>query len=125
MPSPNEKLAESLSILGEVQAGGRRVFRSRDLSRTHRERLLRNGFLKEVVKGWLISWSPSAKDGESTPWYASFWEFCVRYCHGRFGAAWHLSPEQSVLYSVSIKHMHINRPPKPRTFSTGERQDRH
>ena len=27
----------------------------RDLSRTHRERLLRNGFLREVMKGWLIS----------------------------------------------------------------------
>ena len=97
MPKPNEKLAESLAALQELQKGGRRVFRSRELSRTHRERLLRNGFLREVMKGWLISSSPSAREGDSTPWYASFWEFCARYCQDRFGDAWHLSPEQSLL----------------------------
>ena len=63
MPKPNEKLAESLAALQELQKGGRRVFRSRELSRTHRERLLRNGFLREVMKGWLMSSSPSARDG--------------------------------------------------------------
>jgi fido (protein-threonine AMPylation protein) len=97
MPKPNEKLAESLAALQELQKGGRRVFRSGDLSRTHRERLHRSGFLQEVMKGWLISSSPSARDGDSTPWYASFWEFCGRYCNDRFGEEWHLSPEQSAL----------------------------
>jgi fido (protein-threonine AMPylation protein) len=97
MPKPNEKLAESLSALQALQKGGRRVFRSRELSRTHRERLLRNGFLREVMKGWLMSSSPSAREGDSTPWFASFWEFCARYCDDRFGDAWHLSPEQSLL----------------------------
>ena len=48
------------------------------------------------MKGWLISTSPGARGGESTPWYASFWEFCARYCGERFGDDWHLSPEQSV-----------------------------
>ena len=97
MPKPNEKLAESLAALQDLQKNGRRVFRSRELSRTHRERLLRNGFLREVIKGWLMSSNPSAREGDSTPWYASFWEFCTAYCQHRFGDAWHLSPEQSVL----------------------------
>jgi len=97
MPPPNEKLAESLAALHELQKGGRRVFRSDDLSRTHRERLLGTGFLQEVMKGWQISSSPSARAGDSTPWYASFWEFCRRYCNDRFGDEWHLSPEQSIL----------------------------
>jgi len=97
MPAPNEKLADSLGALQELQKGGRRVFRSDDLSRTHRERLLQNGFLQEVMKGWVISSSPSARAGDSTPWYASFWEFCAQYCNDRFGEQWHLSPEQSVL----------------------------
>ncbi len=97
MPAPNEKLAESLALLQELQKGGRRVFRSADLSRTHRERLLQNGFLQEVMKGWVISSSPSVRAGDSTPWYASFWEFCARYCNDRFGEQWHLSPEQSIL----------------------------
>ncbi len=87
MPKPNEKLAESLTILRALQTNGRRVFRSKKLTRTHRERLLRNGFLREVVKGGLMSSSPNARLGDSTPWYASFWEFCARYFDERFGNA--------------------------------------
>ena len=97
MATPNEKLAESLSALQELQKGGRRVFQSEELSRVHRERLLLNGFLQEVMKGWVISTSPSAREGDSTPRYASFWEFCAHYCNDRFGEEWHLSPEQSLL----------------------------
>src|SRR5271163_1085389 len=97
MSTPNEKLAESLDVLKELQGGGRRVFRSDDLSRVHRERLVENGFLQEVMKGWRISSSPGARAGDSTPWYASFWEFCARYCDERFGEEWHLAPEQSLL----------------------------
>ena len=72
------------------------MFHSDDLSRVHRERLVENGFLQEVMKGWLISSSPDSEPGESTPWHASFWEFCARYCDERFGDNWHLSPEQSL-----------------------------
>lgn len=97
MATPNEKLAASLAALEQLQKGGRRVFRSRELSRLHRERLLAQGFLKDVMKGWLISSSPGAAPGETTPWFASFWEFCARYCSDRFGESWHLSPEQSLL----------------------------
>lgn len=96
MATPNEKLAESLSSLKALQRGGRRVFRSSELTRVHRERLIQNGFLQEVMKGWLISASPQARKGDSTPWYASFWEFCARYCSDRFGDKWHLSAEQSL-----------------------------
>lgn len=97
MPTPNDKLADSLSALQALQKDGRRVFQSKDFSRVHRERLLRNGFVQEVMKGWLISASPAAREGDSTPWHASFWEFCARYCQDRFGEEWHLSPEQSLL----------------------------
>ncbi|MCX6609319.1 MAG: Fic family protein, partial [Acidobacteria bacterium] len=81
----------------KLQLGGVRVFESKQFKRLDRERLLKNGFLQEVVKGWLISSSPATLDGDSTPWYASFWEFCARYCHSRFGSDWYLSPEQSLL----------------------------
>jgi hypothetical protein len=97
MPTPQEKLAESLATLHVLQKAGRRVIQSSELSRTHRERLLANGFLQEVMKGWLIPSSPGVREGDSTPWYASFWEFCGRYCGERFGDDWHLSPEQSLL----------------------------
>ena len=86
--------------LEKLQAEGQRVFRSQELSRVHRERLLRAGFLQQVVRGWLISSSPGTAQGESTPWFASFWEFCARYCEERFSDDWHLSPEQSLLISA-------------------------
>jgi fido (protein-threonine AMPylation protein) len=97
MPTPNEKLAHSLAELENLQTGGRRVFRSSEFSRVHRERLLDAGFIQQVLRGWLISSSPGTAPGESTPWFASFWEFCARYCEERFSKEWHLSPEQSLL----------------------------
>jgi fido (protein-threonine AMPylation protein) len=97
MATPNEKLAESLAALRELQKDGRRIFQSSELGRIDRERLLEQGFLREVIKGWLVSTSPNTKSADTTPWYASFWEFCVRYCTDRFGKDWHLSPEQSLL----------------------------
>lgn len=89
-----------MAELEKLQAGGRRVFRSQELSRVHRERLLHGGFLQQVIRGWLISSSPGTVRGESTPWFASFWEFCARYCEKRFSEDWHLSPEQSLLISA-------------------------
>lgn len=97
MVAPHEKLAASLAALEALQKTRRRIFRSGELTRAHRERLVRNGFLREVMKGWLISWSPGAAPGDTTPWVASLWEFCARYCAARFGEEWHLSPEQSLL----------------------------
>src|SRR3972149_6087891 len=97
MVTPNEKLANSLTQLRTLQQGGRRVLESKDISRVHRERLLRSGFLQQVIQGWLIAKGPDVKTGDTTPWYASFWEFCASYCERRFGENWHLSPEQSLL----------------------------
>src|SRR5580698_1654983 len=92
MAAPHEKLAESLAELEKLQAGGKRVFRSDELTRVHRERLLRAGFLQQVVRGWLIASSPGTAPGESTPWFASFWEFCARYCDERSPCEWHCQP---------------------------------
>jgi hypothetical protein len=66
------------------------------MTRTHRERLLRNGFIKEVMKGWYIPARPEEPAGESTAWYASFWGFCADYLKSRFGNQWCLSPKQSL-----------------------------
>ena len=96
MATPQEKLAESLQVLHELQVRGVTAIRSRDLSRTHRERLLGSGFLREVIKGWYVASRPDETPGDSTAWYASFWDFCASYLSARFGEAWCLSPEQSL-----------------------------
>ncbi|MEK1887534.1 MAG: Fic family protein [Phyllobacterium sp.] len=97
MAKPHEKLAESLAILKDLQEAGRRIFKSYELTRIHRERLLQNGFLRAVIKGWLMSTGPQTQEHDTTPWYSSFWEFCSLYCNDRFGKDWFLSPEQSLL----------------------------
>jgi fido (protein-threonine AMPylation protein) len=97
MADLNEKLAASLAVLEELQRGGRRIFRTAELSRYHRERLHHHGFLQPVMKGWWMSTSPGVLPGDTTLWYSSFWEFCALYCADRFGSEWHLSPEQSLL----------------------------
>jgi Fic/DOC family len=97
MATPREKLARSLEILRTLQtSGGSAAIRARNLSRTHRNRLLTNGFLQEVIKGWFIPSRPDEAKGESTAWYASFWRFCVSYLEGRFGEYWCVSPEHSL-----------------------------
>jgi hypothetical protein len=96
MATPQEKLADSLEVLEALQKRGLVAVRSSDLSRTHRERLLKGGFLQEVMKGWYIPSGPDEARGESTAWYASFWEFCAAYLTVRFKENWSLSPEQSL-----------------------------
>jgi hypothetical protein len=96
MASPSENLAGSLALLKELQHAGRIAIRARDLTRTHRERLTKNGFLVEVMKGWYVPTRPDQPAGESTAWYASFWGFCADYLNRRFETAWCLSPEQSL-----------------------------
>lgn len=66
MPSPRQKLADSLQALQALQQRGIVAVRSSDLSRTHRERLLRNGFLREVMKGWYIPARPDEQTGAVT-----------------------------------------------------------
>lgn len=96
MAKPSVKLAESLDVLHQLQERGMVAIRSGELSRTHRERLCRNGFLQEVIKGWYIPARPDETTGESTAWYASFWQFCAAYLGLLKGKDWCLSPEQSL-----------------------------
>src|SRR3990172_12025057 len=94
MPAPGELLAASLEELHKVQKDG--VVRSSEISRVHRERLIRNGFLMKVVKGWLIITNPSMRESESTAWYASYWSFVRRYLSERFSSDYCFSPEASI-----------------------------
>lgn len=96
MTSPSDKLAKSLEALRMLQNEGVTAIQASDLSRTHRERLLKNGFLQAVMKGWYIPSRQDETTGESTTWYASFWDFCSAYLNKRFSNKWCLSPEQSL-----------------------------
>jgi len=96
MATPADKLAQSLDALKGLQDTKAVAIRASDLTRVHRERLLKNGFIREVMKGWYIPVRPDGPAGESTDWYASFWPFCAAYLTERFGEDWCLGAEHSV-----------------------------
>src|SRR5690606_24347085 len=97
MTRPQEKLAQSLEVLNDLQENRHIVaLKTSELSRVHRERLLQNGFIKKVLDGWYISSAPNELEGDSTSWYASFWNFCARYLKERFGKDYCLSADQSL-----------------------------
>ena len=96
MAAPAEKLAESLAALKTLQDAGIAAIRANQLTRTHRQRLLQNGFIQEVMKGWYIPTRPDEPAGETTGWYASYWRFCADYLTARFDEEWCLGPEQSL-----------------------------
>jgi len=97
MPTPQERLAKALESLKALQEKtGSSAIRSRVLTRTVREQLLKNGFIQEVMKGWYIPTHPQEVDGESTAWYASFWDFSAEYLTERFGNDWCLTAQQSL-----------------------------
>ena len=121
MAKPAEKLANSLEALKNLQGRGVIAIRSGDLTRTHRERLVKNQFLQEVMKGWYIPCRPDETAGESTAWYASFWHFCASYLNDRFGADWSLSPEQSLMLPAgnrTVPRQLVVRSPKARNQIT-------
>ncbi len=92
----SQKLAASLEQLQQLQESGVVAIQSKQLSRVHRERLLKHGFIREVIRGWYIPAMPDEKPGDSTSWYTSFWDFCGAYLSQRFSKSWCLSPEQSL-----------------------------
>lgn len=100
MVAPNEKLADSLKVLQALQDQGIRVFRpslTPSLTRTHRERLVQAGFLKQIIQGWYLANNPEDADGDSTHWYANMEIFVAAYADSRFDDDWQLSAELSVL----------------------------
>ncbi|MDR0822512.1 MAG: Fic family protein [Endomicrobium sp.] len=104
MSNGYEKLAQSLKKLQSLQnSAGLAVVKPADLGRTHLERLVKNGFLLEIIKGWYISCRPDTIAGDSTPWWTAFWFFVSEYANKKFGKKWCLSAEQSLaFYSGNI-----------------------
>jgi len=97
MPTPAEKLAESLQELQKLQKQNIVAIKSEMLSRTHRERLLKQNFIEEVFKGWYIATLPDSPRGDTTTWYSQYWEFCSQYFNDRFASEWCIAPEQSLM----------------------------
>ncbi len=83
------------------KAAHHHIVRSSDVSRADRELLIRGRWLQPIVRGWYLLVRPDAPPGESSPWYASFWEFLGLYLQNLYGDRYCLSAESSL-------DLHIN-----------------
>lgn len=121
MASPSEKLAASLEVLKILQDGGKIAIKNSELTRIHRERLLKNGFIQGVYSGWYIISSPDLTYGESTSWYSSYWKFCEQYLNYLYKNQWCLSAEQSLMIHAgnwTVPKQLIIKSPKANNFKT-------
>lgn len=116
MATIQERLADSLSELKKFQnENGLAIIKSSEISKVHLKRLVGNGFLQEVMKGWFISSRPDYTPGDTTNWYTSYWYFINKYSTYRFANNWCLTPEQSLLFysgNRTIRGQIIIRSPK-------------
>lgn len=128
MATPQEKLAQSLEVLKDLQEKQQIVaIKTSELSRVHRERLLEHGFIKKVIDGWYITAPPDEPDGDSASWYASYWNFCSRYLVERFGKDYCLSADhalqkhtgnQTVPHQLIIRTKAATNKPTPLPYNT-------
>ncbi len=88
------RLADALE---HARANARReVVKSASLRRSDRELLLKRGYLQDIIKGWYLLTRPTQQPGESTAWYASFWDFLAVYLGERYGNNYCLSAVPSL-----------------------------
>lgn len=79
-----------------TKAAPKGVLKSADVRRADRELLLRSGYIKGIIKGWYFLTRPDSAGGESTAWYATFWDFQAAYLTERFGTDYCLSAVASL-----------------------------
>ena len=99
-----KELADALDRA--LAASDRGIVRSADLRRGDRERLVGNGYLGEVFKGWYFLTKPTDSAGETTAWYATFWGFLTVYLRELYQDAYCLS-------AVSSLDVHLGRTTVP------------
>jgi fido (protein-threonine AMPylation protein) len=121
MATPAEKLAAALDTLQALQNKGTIAIHTDDISTVYRQRLIKNGFLREVLKGWYIPSRPDEMPGDSTSWYANYWDFCSRYINEKYGDSYTVSADQSLqLHSgnQTVPAQLVVRAPEAANFKT-------
>ena len=88
----NQQQTRLADALERARASARKeVVQSAGLRRGDRELLLGRGYLQEICKGWYLLTRSTPQRGESTAWYAAFWDFLAVYLEERFRADYCLS----------------------------------
>lgn len=92
----NKLLSLALEELRTLQVHSS-IFKSSDFSGKNMTYLKKAGYIKPIIRGWYHQSHPSDIDGNSTTWYAGYWEFLAKYLQERFGSEYCLNSEISLL----------------------------
>ncbi len=92
-----QKLVRALTELHQVLGSQSGVVRGKQLKNATRKLLLERGYLREILKGWYFIADPLAEPGDTTPFFANYWEYLAEYLNERFGQKYCLTAEHSLL----------------------------
>lgn len=92
-------LGKVKSITNQRQA---EIIQAQEISRANRELLVRCGWLQEIIKGWYFLSRPDLNKGDSTAWYAHFWDFLRVYLEKRFDNEYCLSADSSLALYTQV-----------------------
>jgi hypothetical protein len=92
-----QKLAKALTELHAVLGSEQGVVRGKQIKNSTRLLLLERSYLREILKGWYFVSDPLAEPGDTTPFYANYWEYLASYLTERFGTDYCLTAEHSLL----------------------------
>ncbi len=92
-----QKLAKALAELHQTIGSQRGVVRGKQITNQTRVLLIERGYLREILKGWYFVSDPLAEHGDTTPFFANYWEYLASYLSERFGSHYCLTAEHSLL----------------------------
>ena len=75
---------------------GSSIIHTSELARADREILVQHHWLEEIIRGWYLAIRPDLEKGDSTAWYANFWDFLNSYLGHNYGLEYCLSAECSL-----------------------------
>src|SRR5208282_1902527 len=91
---PGDALSRIYSII--EQKKGLHILHTSEMSRQDRELLTRLHWLEEIVPGWYLVVRPDVLPGDTTAWYANFWDFIKLYLEHHYGTDYCLSADSSL-----------------------------
>jgi hypothetical protein len=108
MRTPSEQIAQALVQVKQVcDARKAHIVHSSEISRSEREILTRTHWLQEIMRGWYMLVRPDTAAGDTSAWYANFWDFVRVYLSHRFG-------EEYCLTAASSLDLHTENPTIPK-----------
>ena len=72
------------------------IIHAEEISRQDRELLLGTNWLQEIIRGWYLLVRPNMHPGDSSGWYANFWDFLYIYLTHCYDDNYCLSAESSL-----------------------------